>query len=100
MARQALTFEGRVVGGAVNAANRFPVVPEMVWVPCGDDVRLGWLYSDGNFSAPPIAPPKTDQERAEEEILKNRALKAIVFGLAEMRSETPAQTKQWLKGFL
>lgn len=58
-----------------------------VAIPAADGVGIGWLYADGEFSAPPVPPPTEEQLEAEQEAKKaaNAATKDRLMKEANQR---------------
>ena len=78
---QALIFDGKVVQIEAQA---FPVASKLAWVDItgvSPAPTVGWLYDGAVFTPPPTPPPEpvlSEAERAESELKKNRAFRALI----------------------
>ena len=63
--------------------NIFPPAIAVAYVPCGEDVQVGWLLEDGAFVAPPPepTPPLQDRQAAAWERIKQERDRRKALGV-------------------
>lgn len=80
--------------------NIFPPAIAVAYVPCGEDVQVGWLLEDGAFVAPPPepTPPLQDRQAAAWERIKHerdrRKPLGVKVGAHWFHSDDPSRIQQ------
>jgi len=80
--------------------NIFPPAIAAAYVPCSEDVQVGWLLEDGAFVAPPPepAPPLLDRQAAAWERIKaerdRRKYLGVKVGAHWFHSDDPSRIQQ------